>query len=150
MKIKDVMTKEVTSINPQMNTREALDLLFRMQISGLPVIDSGGNLIGMFTEKEFLAAVLPTYIDKVGKFVYEQNPKAVKRKAAKLDTLKVEDVMRREVVTVDENAALCEVAHLMIAQKARRVPVLGADKKVVGMAARGDVLKAILQEDSPK
>ena len=148
MKVREIMTKDVTSISTEMNAKEALDLLQKMQISGLPVMDANKKLVGMFTEKEVLSSILPSYIEKVGRFVYAENPKAVKQKARALSAIKVKDIMRQNVITVDEDAALCEVAHLMLTQKARRIPVLNKTREVVGIVSRGDILRALFEEYS--
>lgn len=146
MKVKDVMTLDVTTLSPDKNAQEALDLLIKMQISGLPVIDENDKLIGMFTEKEILSFILPSYLDSVGSFEYEQNPKAARQKALTLKNLKVKDLARSEVITINEDATLCEAAHIMIMRKARRLPVVNKEKKVVGIICRGDVLRAIFDE----
>lgn len=112
MKIKEIMKKEVTGISPEDNALDALKQLFKRKISGLPVIDAQGKLLGMFTEKEVLSYILPSYIEKVGSFVYEENPKATKKKFAALSGMKVSQIMRKEVVTTGEDATLCEVAGL--------------------------------------
>jgi CBS domain-containing protein len=146
MKVKEIMTREIKSISPDLNGREALDLLLKMKISGLPVIDKARRLVGMFTEKEVLSYVLPSYIGKVGKFIYEENPKSTRRKFAELKNVTVEKLMRKEVVTIAEDVTLCEAARVMLTQRARRVPVVGKDGKVLGMVAREDVLKGIERE----
>lgn len=146
MKVLEVMTKKVISLKPEDNAKDALDLLFNMKISGLPVIDEKSKLCGMFTEKEVLAKILPSYIEAVGEYVYQDNPKAVKQKILEMAHLRVKDVMRRDVITVNEDAPLCEVAHLMFVQKARRLMVLNKAKEVVGIIARGDVVKALFEE----
>lgn len=140
------MTKEVISVKPDDNAGDALDTLFKMGISGLPVIDEKGKLAGMLTEKEVIAKILPSYVGNIGRFIYEENPKTVKQKILGFSNLKVKDVMRKEVVMVDEDTTLCEVAHLMLTQKARRLPVLNKSKDVIGIVARGDVLKALFEE----
>lgn len=146
MKVREIMIKEVKSIGPDTNAQEALDLLIKMQISGLPVIEDKNKLVGMFTEKGILHAILPSYVQKVGMFVYEENPKAVKQKITALRDKKVSDIMRKDVITVDEDTTLCEVARIMLTQKARRLPVLNKAKEVVGMVSRGDVVKALFNE----
>jgi predicted transcriptional regulator len=146
MKIKEIMTKDVTSITPDTGAKEALDLLFKMQISGLPVIDTQGKLVGMFTEKEVLSHILPSYIERVGRFVYEENPKATRKKFKDLKDLPVSKLMRKEVVTVNEDASLCEVTRLMLIQKVRRILVLNKEKKVVGIVAREDILREYTRE----
>jgi CBS-domain-containing membrane protein len=146
MKIKEIMTKEVVSVKPEDNVIDVLNILFKMQISGLPVIDKEEKLKGMFTEKEILSHILPSYVEKVGRFIYEENPKSTKKKFAELSKVKVAQLMRRDVVTTTEDTALCEVARLMLTHKARRLPVLDKSGKVVGIVARCDVLKAFAKE----
>jgi CBS domain-containing protein len=146
VKVKDIMTKEVVSLKPDDNAKEALALLFKMQISGLPVINVSSKLVGMFTEKEVLSYTLPSYIEKVGRFIYEENPKSTRNKFKELSNVKVEKLMRKDIVVTTEDTALCEAARIMLTQKARRLPVLDKEGKVVGMIARNDILKALDKE----
>jgi CBS domain-containing protein len=146
MKISEIATRDVVSVRPDVSAKEALDLLFKMQISGLPVINTDGKLVGMFTEKEILSYLLPSYVERVGRFIYDQNPKAIKKKFSELSKLNVSQLMRKDVVTTTEDTALCEVARIMLTQKARRLPVLDKTGKVLGIVARSDVLKAISEE----
>ncbi len=146
MKVKEIMTKDMVSVNPEDNVLSALSILFKMQISGLPVIDKQGKLVGMFTEKDILSYILPSYIEKVGRFIYEENPKSTKKKFTELSNIKVAQLMRREVVTAGEEVTLCEAARIMLIQKARRLPVLDKSDKVTGIVARCDILKALTKE----
>lgn len=146
MKIKEIMKKEVVSVKPEDNAMDVLNLLFKREISGLPVIDTQGKLVGMFTEKDILSYVLPSYIEKVGRYIYEENPKSIKKKFSDLSKIKVSQLMRREVITAKEDTTLCEVAKDMLTQKARRIPVLDKTGKVAGIVARCDVLKALAKE----
>ncbi|HOX54659.1 MAG: CBS domain-containing protein [Candidatus Omnitrophica bacterium] len=146
MKVKEIMSKQVKSLSPDMSAREAFDVLSEMEISGLPVIDKEGKLVGMFTEKDVLSHILPSYIQKVGKFIYEQNPKSTKKKIEGLSDITVSKLMRKEVVVVDEDTTLCEVARTMLTQQARRVPVVDKQGHVIGIVARCDILKAMAKE----
>ena len=146
MKVKEIMAKDVTSISPEISGQEALDLLQEMQISGLPVIDAQNNLVGMFTEKDILSYILPSYIENVGRFVYQENSKTIKIKFGKLSKIKVSQLMRKDIITTTEDTALCEAARVMLTQKARRIPVVDKSGKVVGIVARGDILRALEKE----
>ncbi|RKY33096.1 MAG: hypothetical protein DRP74_00900 [Candidatus Omnitrophota bacterium] len=146
MKIKEIMIRDVISLKPDDRGQEALDLLFKSKISGLPVIDEGGKLLGMFTEKSVLSYILPSYVEKVGRFIYQDNPKAISRKLTELKVVKVSQLMRREVITTSEEASLTEAARLMLTQKVRRLLVVDKEKKVLGIVARCDILKAIPKE----
>ena len=146
MRVREIMSRKVKSLSPDTGAREAYDILSEMEISGLPVIDNEGKLVGMFTEKDVLSYILPSYIEKVGRFVYEQNPKSTKKKIAELSNIKVSKIMRKDVLTVNEDTALCEVARIMLTQKARRIPVVDKQCRIVGIVARCDILKAMAQE----
>jgi predicted transcriptional regulator len=82
----------------------------------------------------------------VGRFIYEENPKSTRKKFIDLNNRKVSQLMRKDVVTTTEDATLCEVARIMLTQKARRLPVLDKSNKVAGIVARGDVLRALAKE----
>jgi len=146
MKIKEIMEKELISLSKDTKIKDAFLKLLKMRISGLPVLDENSKLLGMFTEKDILKAILPGYLDKVGRFVYEANPKIVKKKLLEIQDLTVGELMRHEVVTVDEDTTLCEVARLMLTQNVRRIPVLNKEKKVVGIVAREDILREFAKE----
>jgi CBS domain-containing protein len=146
MKVSEIMSQDVVSVKPDDSAKDALALLSKMQISGLPVINEQNKLVGMFTEKEVLAAILPSYVERVGRFMYRENPKAIRHKIAQLGNMKVKELMRKEVATVDEDASLCEVARIMLTQKIRRLPVLNKAGKVIGIVARADIMKGFSRE----
>ncbi len=146
MNVREIMTKEVRGISPEMNAKEALKLLQEMKISGLPVINDKNKLEGMFTEKEILSGILPSYIKTVGKFVYQDNPKVIQQKINFFCAVFVKDVMRKNIVTVNDDTSLYEAAHIMFTLNLRRVVVLNNNQEVAGIVSRGDVLKALFGE----
>ncbi len=144
MKINEIMTKEIRTLAPEVFVTDAIKVLFDHKISGLPVVDVSGKLVGMFTEKDVLKAILPSYVSQVGNFVYENSPKTVKAKVSMLAGFTVAQLMRKEVVQVLEDTPVCEVARIMLTQNVRRVPVVDANSHVLGIVARSDVLENIL------
>lgn len=145
MKVKDIMIKDVKHLSPEISAKDALYKLLNQKISGLPVIDEKGKLVGMFTEKDILSYMFPSYVEKLGKFTYGETPKAVINKLTALDKISVKDIMRKEVVTVSSDTDLAEAAHIILTQKARRVPVVEGGK-VIGIIAREDILKEFAKE----
>ncbi|MBI5873142.1 MAG: CBS domain-containing protein [Candidatus Omnitrophica bacterium] len=145
MKISEIMTRKVNSISPEAPVMDGIKALFTNKISGLPVIDASGKIVGMFTEKDVLRNILPSYLAQVGKFVYENSPKTIKCKVERLPEHKVSELMRREVVKVSEDASIYEVAHIMLTQNVRRIPVVDKNDVMVGIVARSDVLDNILK-----
>lgn len=143
MQVREIMTKELIRLKPEDSAHDALNLLFQKEISGLPVIDEAGKLLGMFTEKDILKQILPSYVEKVGRFIYTEDPKYIKKKLQDLMAMKVSQLMRKEVVTVSEETSLVEIARIMLTQKIRRIPILAADGQVSGIVSRGDIVKAL-------
>ncbi|MCM8758129.1 MAG: CBS domain-containing protein [Candidatus Omnitrophica bacterium] len=146
MKVKEIMKKEVVSLSKDTKIKDAFGKLLQIHISGLPVLDENLRIVGMFTEKDILRAILPGYLEKVGRFIYEENPKIIQKKLLDIQDLTVEKLMRKDVITVDEDTTLCEVARIMLTQNVRRIPVLDKEKRVIGIVAREDIIKAYAKE----
>lgn len=140
--VKYFMTTAIKSVPPDMNAREALKILTTEGVSGLPVVDKDGVLLGVFTEKEVLTAIMPVYVKDVGTFVYGEDPKAILKKIAGFDKLTVRELMRKEVPTLAEDASLTEASRIMLTLSQRRIVVV-KDKKVIGVITRCDVMKAL-------
>jgi len=122
----DIMTEELVTIRPEASIRDAIEMLIGKAISGLPVIDQQGRLVGVITEFAVLAMV---YDHEVRNQTVGQH-------------------MTREVITVNVDDPISRIADLCIVHRVRRLPVM-RDSKLVGLIARRDVLKA-LYEDSER
>lgn len=143
--VKEFMSSKIKSLPPDMNAKEALGTLIRGGTSGLPVIDAEGRVVGVFTEKEVLKAILPDYIKDVGSFVYIDTSKAELKKLAGLDRHLVKDLMRKEVPTISEEASLTEASRIMVTKGERRVIVVKGGR-TTGVITRCDVVKALAKE----
>jgi len=143
--IKDMMSKKIRSISPDISAAEALRILVKKGTSGLPVIDKGGVALGVFTEKEVIKAILPTYLKDVGNFIYAEDSKSELKKIAGLKAIKVSDIMRRDFPTLDEEASLTEASRIMLTRNERRIVVL-RNKKAVGIITRYDVVRGLAKE----
>ncbi len=142
---KDCMSHKIRSIGPDVNAKEALKTLLESGMSGLPVLNKRGAVLGVFTEKEVLTAILPAYVKNVGAFVYGEDSKTVLKRVARLDRFLVKDVMRKEVQTVTEETPLSEVSRVMLTRSERRV-IVTKDGKAVGVITRSDVVRALAKE----
>lgn len=146
MLVRDIMIKNVITLNANMNAKEAMRKLMERQISGLPVVDEDNRVIGMLTEKSILMAILPSYVKEVGHFVYDVKPKKLIDKIEKLNELKVKDIMRKDIITATENTSLTEIARIMLTQKIRRIPIVEVGNFLVGIICRQDILKALIEK----
>ena len=117
--IRDVMQPDPIKIRPDANLRGVLELLIQNQISGLPVVDEAGRLVGVLSEKDLL------------KLFYE------------LDTHSVESLMSRDPVSIPVEGPLVDVVDSLMANDFRRV-FIHEDEKLVGLISRADLMPAIL------
>ena len=146
LNVKDLMTREVMTVAPDMSVKDAAKLLFEKEISGLPVVSPDNKIIGMITEKDLIAMALPNYLEKLGDFDFILDEEPFIKKIADADKVKVKDIMRKDVLCVSEDTPIPEVARLMIIKKVRRIPVLDKDKKLAGIIARADIVKEIAKK----
>jgi CBS domain-containing protein len=147
MKISEIMTRDVFTVPPDMSVKELANLLFQKEISGLPVVDKEGHILGMVTEKDIIKMAMPKYLEYEGlndfAFVLDTGP--FWKKVAAADKLSVKDIMRKDVLCVTDDTPVPEVARLMITKNVRRVPVL-REGKLAGIIARSDIVKEIAKE----
>jgi len=123
--IKDYMTKNVSTFAPELDISEAIQFLNKHKISGAPVVDDRGNLVGMLSEQDCLKVALQSsyYEDQVGGSVSEY--------------------MTAPVKTVGDSASVVDLADKFIKSSFKRYPVLDEDGNLVGQISRSDVLRAM-------
>jgi CBS domain-containing protein len=145
MKVQDVMKKDVIAIKKGTSYKEVAEILLKNKISGAPVVDEEGKLIGVVSEKDLFRAIYPGY-----KEFYEA-PESVldfeklEREAKSAGDKKVEEFMSSRLITASPDTPILKIGALMIATGIHRVPVV-KDDKLVGMVSRRDVYRAILKE----
>jgi len=158
LKAKDMMVQLEEYLTPQTTLREAVNLLRtakrgeeKVGVKGLPVLDQKGKLVGMLSMGDILKAVFPSYMAymELGEFTWNGMVESLAKKAAEK---KVEEVMTRNVVTVEEDAPLMECVDHMIKKNVKRLPVIDKSGKVIGILYERDVffqiVKSMLEENS--
>lgn len=133
MLVKDRMTPDPHTIMTNTSISEALNTMREYKIRRLPVIDKHGKLIGIVSEKQLLYAS-PSPATSLS--VYEIG--------YLLSKLKVEEIMSRDLVTVDANAPLEEAARLMADNEVSGLPVM-ENGKLVGIITETDIFKVLLE-----
>ena len=121
--IKDVMATKLITFSPETLIGSAIQSFLENKISGAPVVDEKGNLVGMLSEKDCLWTLLESsYYNNLSGYV--------------------KDYMSTELITIDLYDSLSEVAQKFLDLRFRRFPVL-QNGKLVGQISRRDVLKAV-------
>jgi len=118
-----VMNRNVTTILPDATLEEAISLIVEKNITGLPVVDRAGTLLGIITEKDIIDY----------------------KRVGNIKVAKVRDVMTQNVLTFAPNTPLEEVLKAFSEGKFRRVPIV-EDGKVVGIISRKDIMRYLKGE----
>jgi CBS domain-containing protein len=144
MQVRDVMTANVISVAAQATILEAARTMLRNRISGLPVVDADGRLVGMVTEGDFLRrSEIGTERRRPKWLEFVLGPGRVAQDYVRAAGRKVEDVMTRDPVAVREDDDLETVVELMERRHVKRFPVL-RDDKIVGIVSRANLMRALV------
>ncbi|HEY3908257.1 MAG TPA: CBS domain-containing protein [Stellaceae bacterium] len=139
----DVMTRDIVSIGPGAPIREALRLMLDRKISGLPVVDGAGKLVGILTEGDLLhRSEIATERHRWHWLEFVMGPARMAEEYVKTHGRVIEELMTREVVTVGGDTPLGEIVALMERRRIKRVPVIDGDA-LVGIVSRADLLAAL-------
>lgn len=114
MVARDIMTKDIITVSPATTVKNLAKILIRNQISGAPVADKKGKILGIVSEADI--------VGKKGK--------------------QVKDIMSPRVIEVTEETPVEEIASLMTTHKVKRLPVMRGEK-LVGIVSRADIVGAI-------
>ena len=114
MLARDIMTRDVITVMPSMTIKQLANALIKNQVSGAPVIDKRGKIVGIVSEADIIA--------KKGK--------------------DVKSIMSKKIVSIDEETSVEKIAHLMMTHHVKRVPVM-RDDQLVGIVSRADIVSAI-------
>lgn len=143
MRASEIMVSPVKSISPEATIEEAVEMLLSMHVSGAPVVDADGRLVGVISEADFLhRAELGTTKRRPRWIEFLLGPGESAEAYVMSHGRKVGEIMTREVVSVNVGASLNEVVDLMERRKIKRLPVLSGDQ-VVGIISRSDLLRAL-------
>lgn len=143
MKVSDIMTRGVISVPPEATVFDAARLMYNNHISGLPVINESGKLVGIVSEGDFLRrSETGTEHSRSPWLDAYFGPSASAKGYIRSHGVKVHDVMTPKPVTVAEDAELDQVVHLMEKHSIKRLPVLRRGK-VVGIVSRANLVRAL-------
>ena len=145
MKAKDVMTHCLVTVTPEAPIRDAIARMIGHEVSGVPVIDADGKLVGIVTEGDFLRrAEMHTEAPRRRWLELLLGPGSDAAEYARSHGHSVRDVMSPNVVTVGKETPLSEVVRLMEEQAIKRIPVIDGDR-LVGIVSRADLMSALAE-----
>ncbi len=133
MKVKEVMVKEVATLDVNDELSLANDIMRLGRIRHLPVVD-GTRLAGIVSERDLFRSSLAQALGYGGQATRDL-----------MKTLRIKDIMVQEVTTISPEAKLCDAVKTMIAKKIGCLPVVEGDR-LVGLITETDVLQQYLKD----
>lgn len=152
--VKDVMTKDVITFSPDASVYDCAKILGEKRISGAPVIDDGGVVVGILSEADIMKLIesqdisinliLPSPLDVLELPVrMKLGLDELVNSAEKATSARAGDIMTKSAVTISPEEDISKAAKLMADKKINRLPVTDEDGKLVGIITRGDIIGTI-------
>jgi len=143
MRAHQIMTRSVATVAPDATILEAANIMLRQHVSGLPVVDAAGKMVGIVSEGDFIRRSEIGTQRKRGRWLKF----LLGTGGAATDYVheygrKISDVMTSEPLTVTEDATLEEIVNVMETNSVKRLPVMKGDK-LVGIVSRANLLQAV-------
>ncbi len=143
MKARDLMTTNVVTVKPDTKVRDVAALMLEKHISGVPVLDDNGKLVGMISEGDLLRRPeLGTEKHRRRWLAFFSRADEQAREFTKSHALRAGDVMTKQVLHIAEDTPLGDVVGLMEKHRVKRLPVLSKGK-LVGIVSRVDLIRAL-------
>ena len=144
MYIKDIMTKEVITVNVNDTVEKCANLLSKHDLSGLPVLDDEGNVKGIVTEGDIIRRAsriegIPV-LEVLGGIFYLESPKHFMDKLKKSMGTIASMIMSEDVITVGPDEKIEDAATLLVKEKIKRLPVVDEEGNLIGIVARRDIM----------
>lgn len=150
LKARDVMTRVLITVSPDTTIEDLGRLFIEKNVSGAPVVDSEGRLIGIVTENDLInknsRLHIPTVLRLFDAFI-PLGSSRLEQEIKKMAASTVGDICSRKVVSIDEDASLEDIATIMTDRKIHLLPVL-KDGRLTGIIGKKDLIKGIAVEAS--
>jgi CBS domain-containing protein len=144
MKVANVMTYRVISVTPEVSAADAARLMLEAEISGLPVVDYSGNLVGIVTEGDFLRRAETGTTKRRARWLeFITSPGKLAEEYSRSHGRKVSEIMTADPQTVTEETSLEQAVDLMERHRIKRLPVTRQGKPV-GMLSRANLMRGLV------
>jgi len=152
MLVQEFMTENPVTIKPLDNVETVLKLLEENHISGLPVVNEDGKVVGVVSEADLLFKErplrMPLYLTFLGGIIYLEPLDKFLQQLKKTLGILVQDVMTPDPITITPDAPVPWAANLMLEKRINRLPVVDDKGKLIGIITRNDLLRALKLEPS--
>ncbi|MCE5335175.1 MAG: CBS domain-containing protein [Desulfobacteraceae bacterium] len=149
LKAKDIMSKEVVSVSPDMEVTAVARLLLERHFNGVPVVDESGKLLGIICQSDLVAEQkklpIPSFFTLLDTFIPLFSQTEREKDLQKIAAVKARQAMTQDPLTVGPETILEEIASIMVNKHCHTIPVV-RDGKLVGIIGKEDVLRTLLSQ----
>ena len=145
--VQDVMTRDVAVVGEDTRVKELARLMYERRISGVPVVDGKRHLVGIVSEADLLRTEERREAPGRPLMRWLVHPGSTTEAWGRTQDLRARDVMTREVITAAPDTPAVEAVRTLLRAGVKRLPVVDAQGRVVGIVSRHDLLKPLLRED---
>lgn len=143
----DIMTKDVVKVKRDTTVQELAHLLMEKNISGAPVVDDEGVLIGVVTESDLIdqnkKVHIPTVVSVLDSFIFLESTEKMDQEMKKIAGSTVADIFTENVKTVSPDTQIDELATIMSEKNIHTLPVIEGND-IVGVIGKRDIIKTII------
>ncbi|TVQ44859.1 MAG: CBS domain-containing protein [Gloeocapsa sp. DLM2.Bin57] len=145
--VAEVMTRDPITVTRETSLTEAIKIIAEKRISGLPVVDDNGKLVGVISETDLMwketGIEPPPYVMFLDSVIYLENPARYEKEVHKALGQTVGEVMTAKAISIDPQSSVKDAARLMHDKHVRRLPVVNEAAQVVGIITRGDIVRSM-------
>ena len=150
MYIRNIMNKEIITINEKDTVEKCAKLLSENNLNGLPVLDEKGKVKGMITEGDLIRRAAdikpPEFYGLLGAKIYLESPKKFMDKLKKSMSSIVEDVMTKELIGIGPDNEIEVAATIMLREKIKSLPVMDEEGNLLGIVSRRDIMEHLFKD----
>ncbi len=148
LKVKDVMTYDLTFVFENETVEQVIDLLEKSGMSGVPVVDSDLRVVGFISEEDIIRACLPSYFNLLQTAAFLPDTNLVLNNLKKISRDPVGKYISKPVFTVKPNDTILYVADAFMRKNFKVIPVVDDNNTLIGVVMRISVLKSAIRKET--
>lgn len=147
MLVKDIMVSKVISVKPNTPLSMVAKLISQFRISGMPVLNTNKELVGVLSEKDVIRAMYPSYDELIQDSLASRDFEGLEDRYQDLWQVEAQHVMTKNVISVDHQTPVLKAGSIMIRKGIRRLPVIDKESNaLVGVITLGDIHQALFSQ----
>ncbi len=144
MRVREIMTKDLTAVEKDIPVRELIFILNSADMPSMPIVDAEGKLIGVISEKDLIKAALPGYFEMLHSTSFIPDLNQLSKKLAQIAHDPIERYMKTDVITISDMDDDLQAADIIIRKNLKSLPVVDKEGRLVGVVRRIDLLRHLL------